>query len=279
VLHKVVTRSEVCSVANVRRVAAMLDLDPDAYADNGVLPRGWQFILLGADTRRSMLRDDGFPGLGLPVPDLGLPCLLLGGRTVAFNTDIPIGAGIVRESRIVGVEKKGTESSPMAVVSVRHDLRLRGEVAPAVVETQKYVLLARRGSSAGKAGETQWSDVVASKTVVADDTMLLQYSALGFNSHKIHVDRDYAREVEGYPDLVVNGGLTTLLLTEFLRAELNLVPLAITTRHHAPLFSGRAIRMTAERVAESWRLRACDGSGRVCAEMQVEEQTGSGHGL
>ncbi|MCP6135008.1 hypothetical protein NL393_38110, partial [Klebsiella pneumoniae] len=50
-----------------------------------------------------------------------------------------------------------------------------------------------------------------------DDTLLFQYSALGFNSHKIHLDRDYARTVEGFPDLVVNGGLTALLLTEYLR--------------------------------------------------------------
>ena len=57
-------------------------------------------------------------------------------------------------------------------------------------------------------------------------------SALGFNSHKIHIDRAYARDVEGLPDLVVNGGLATLLLTEFLRVELGLSPDAHDDQAH-----------------------------------------------
>jgi 3-methylfumaryl-CoA hydratase len=64
-----VSRTEACSLAAVRRVAAMLGLDPDAWQEGDPLPRGWQFILLGADTPRGALRGDGFPGLGVPLPD------------------------------------------------------------------------------------------------------------------------------------------------------------------------------------------------------------------
>jgi 3-methylfumaryl-CoA hydratase len=278
-LGKSVTRSEVCSVSSVRRVAAMLDLDPDAYVEGGLLPRGWQFFLLGADTRRSMLRDDGFPGLGVPMPDLGLPWLLLGGRTVAYHADIPIGAQVRRTSSIVSLARKGTDASPMSVVSVRHELCvLEGENA-AVVETQTYLLLTKRGATSGKGATLQWTDVIGRKTVVPDDTMLFQYSALGFNSHKIHIDRCYSRDIEGYTDLVVNGGLTTLLLTEFLRTEMGITPRTLATRHHAPLFSGRDVQLTAERVAQKWRLRACNDSGLLCVEMEVEAQTGGEHGL
>ena len=65
-------RTEICSIASVRRVAAMLDLEPDTYSEDTPLPRGWQFILMAADTRRSSLRADGFPGLGVTMPDLGI---------------------------------------------------------------------------------------------------------------------------------------------------------------------------------------------------------------
>ncbi len=63
-----IDRVESCSPSAVRRVAAMLDLDPDTFPGDGLLPRGWQFFLMGADTRRSALRADGFPGLGVPCP-------------------------------------------------------------------------------------------------------------------------------------------------------------------------------------------------------------------
>lgn len=75
---EVATRTEICSIAMVRRVAAMLDLNPDDFELGHTLPKGWQFILMAADTKRSQLRADGFPGLGVPMPDLGLPRLMLG---------------------------------------------------------------------------------------------------------------------------------------------------------------------------------------------------------
>jgi 3-methylfumaryl-CoA hydratase len=106
--HDRVIRHEACSLATVRRVAAMLDQDPDIWSEGDVLPRGWQFILLGADTRRSALRQDGFPGLGVPLPDLGLPRLLLGGRPVRYEGDIQIGTTLRRESRVEKLSRKET---------------------------------------------------------------------------------------------------------------------------------------------------------------------------
>jgi 3-methylfumaryl-CoA hydratase len=214
-----VERQENCSLASVRRVAAMLDLDCDNFAEGAPLPRGWQFVLLAADTRRSALRSDGFPGLGVPMPDLGLPRLMLGGRTVLFRADIPIGAALRRTSALQSLRRKAGDAGPMAIVTLVHELRIGGQDDPALVETQTYLLL-----PAHKASGEEVSDVVAAPvdaehvaTAVPDETLLFQYSALGFNSHRIHLDRSHAREVEGFPDLVVNGGLATLLLTEFLR--------------------------------------------------------------
>jgi hydroxyacyl-ACP dehydratase HTD2-like protein with hotdog domain len=84
---------------------------------------------------------------------------------------------------------------------------------------------------------------ITMKRIVPDETLLFQYSALGFNSHKIHLDRTFARETEAFPDLVVNGGLATLLLTEFLRLELKGAFTSLTAKHVAPLFCGRPISL------------------------------------
>jgi 3-methylfumaryl-CoA hydratase len=267
-----VLRDEFCSLASVRRVAAMLDLDPDGFHANDPLPRGWQFILMGADTRRSALRADGFPGLGVPMPDLGLPRLLLGGRSVTYTSDIPIGSRVTRTSAVESLKRKTSESGTMAIATIRHELAVAGRAQPSLVETQTYLLLpARNGPSvddvAGREVEV-WAS--QTKTVVPDETILFQYSALGFNSHKIHIDRSHARHVEGFPDLVVNGGLATLFLTEFLR-ELAVTPVAAKVRHVVPLYCGRPITLAADPdpAGTSWRLKAYDHRNVLAVEMEV----------
>ena len=263
-----VSRTETCSLAAVRRVAAMLDLDPDIWREGDPLPRGWQFILLGADTARGALRSDGFPGLGVPIPDLGLPRLLIGGRSVRFLGEIPIGVTLHRESRIDAISRKETARGPMAVVTVAHDLHLTGVVGPVLAETQTYILLgAQPGGSPAPVTPAGSVPLEGTRTVVPDDTLLFQYSALGFNSHRIHLDRAFVREVEGFPDLVVNGGLTTLLLTEHLRTAFGVAPAALDARYLAPLFCGRPVTLAAERQAGSWALRAFDSTGRLAVEV------------
>ncbi|WP_310462956.1 hypothetical protein [Sphaerotilus sp.] len=268
-----VQREETCSLSTVRRVAAMLDLDPEEVAAGQALPRGWQFVLLGADTRRSALRGDGFPGLGVPMPDLGLPRLMLGSRTVAFHQDIPVGASVVRSSGIQSLVRKTTASGPMAVVKIAHTLRLAASSEPALVETQTYLLLPPRppGAGAAEAAPAAAPQSAHCKTVVPDETLLFQYSALGFNSHRIHLDRDHARTVEGFPDLVVNGGLCTLLLTEFLRRDLGVTPAALAVRHLAPLYCNRPVVLTADPAGGRWQLRAFDEQNRLAVEMEVDE--------
>jgi 3-methylfumaryl-CoA hydratase len=264
-------RQEVCGVPAVRRVAAMLDLDPDTIAAGDALPRGWQFVLLGADTRRSELRSDGFPGLGIPMPDLGLPRLMLAGRSVSFHADIPIGAAARRVSAMQSLRHKASAAGPMAVVTLVHELHVDGHDSAAIVETQTYLLI-----SAGKAvsNDAQAPSPAPQAehlaTVVPDETLLFQYSALGFNSHRIHIDRSHAREVEGFPDLVVNGGLATLLLTEFLRRDLGVKPSALKARHVAPLYCNRPITLAADRLGQRWHLKAFDERHRLAVDMEVD---------
>jgi 3-methylfumaryl-CoA hydratase len=269
-------RKEFCSIAAVRRVAAMLDLNPDDVVEGAPLPRGWQFILMAADTRRSLLRADGFPGFGVPMPDMGLPRLVLGSRAVAYLMDIPIGACVLRHSCVQSLVEKTTKSGPMVVATIAHELRLGNAAKPALVETQTYLLLpATQGASASN-GSNFSTDMTGYrvKTVVPDETLLFQYSALGFNSHKIHIDRAHARNVEGFPDLVVNGGLATLLLTEFLRSDMGVSLTSFKARHVAPLFCGSPITMVANQIGSGWRLQAYDNRSTLAIDMEVET-----HGL
>jgi len=265
-------RMEVCSVADVRRVAAMLDLPADDVIEAGELPRGWHFFMLGADTRRSELRADGFPGLGVAMPELGLPRLLLGGREVAYRGSLPIGARVIRTSAVQRIARKTSAAGPMAVATITHSLQTESGSEPAVVETQTYLLLPSSSAATPDrpAQSHSFSDTERTKTLVPDETLLFQYSALGFNSHRIHIDRSYARQVEGYPDLVVNGGLSTLLLTEFARTEMQWTPSAVRIRHLKPLFCRYPMTLVASQDGGRCVLKALNEKNVVAVEMEID---------
>jgi 3-methylfumaryl-CoA hydratase len=274
VVEPPIKSNEICSLAMVRRVAAMLDLDTNVFSNGDVLPRGWHFFMLAGETRKSALRQDGFPGLGVPIPDLGLPRLLLGGRMVSYNGDIKIGSEIERTSFVKNITEKTTNSGRMAIVTIQHELRPFSESTPFIVETQTFILLS------GKSVQTTSEKTLAEpshakyqKQIVPDETLLFQYSALGFNSHKIHLDRDYAQNVEGLPDLVVNGGLATLLLTEFMRIDLGLEIKEIKVKHIAPLFCNRKMTLNIEGGETNSQLKIFDDNNKVAVEMDVIHKT------
>jgi 3-methylfumaryl-CoA hydratase len=262
--------NELCSLTMVSRVAAMLDLDNCSFSEGDILPKGWHFFMLAGATRKSELRKDGFPGLGVTIPDLGLPRLLLGGRTVSYNGDIVIGSIVEKTSFIKSIVEKTTHSGPMGIVTIQHELRPISEAKPMITETQTYILLAEN-KSAKQIEKTLCPPIVTKyqKQLTPDETLLFQYSALGFNSHKIHLDRNYTQNIEGLPDLVVNGGLTTLLLTEFIRTNLSLQIANLKVKHIAPLYCNRPLTLTAEEDEMGWKFRVYNDYNEVTVEMDA----------
>jgi 3-methylfumaryl-CoA hydratase len=262
---------EQCSPTMVRRIAAMLDLNTHLFSEGDLLPRGWHFFMLAGETRKSALRLDGFPGLGVPMPELGLPRLLLGGRTVSYHGDIVIGSVLERTSFVKNVTEKANHSGRMAIVTIQHELRPASEPNPVIIETQTYILLdAKKVPAKSEKIVTTLIEAEHQKQVITDETLLFQYSALGFNTHKIHLDRDYARNVEGLPDLVVNGGLTTLLLTEFIRTDLALEITDLKVKHIAPLYCGRNMTLAANRTETGWQLNVFDDQNSIAVAMEIK---------
>ena len=87
--------------------------------------------------------------------------------------------------------------------------------------------------------------------IVADDVLLFRYSALTFNGHRIHYDRPYVTEVEGYPGLIVHGPLIATLLVDLLRVELPAAELrAFEFRAASPLFDTHAFTLCGRREAD-----------------------------
>jgi 3-methylfumaryl-CoA hydratase len=189
---------------------------------------------------------------------------------VSYFGDIIIGSVVEKTSFIKNIVEKTTNSGPMAIVTIQHELRPITASSPAIVETQTYILLS--ASSASKNTENIHSPAIETehqKQITPDETILFQYSALGFNSHKIHLDRGYAQDIEGLPDLVVNGGLSTLFLTEFIRTHLKLEKTDIKVKHIAPLYCNRAMTLTAKKNETNWILYIYDDYNSIAVEAEI----------
>jgi 3-methylfumaryl-CoA hydratase len=255
----------------VRRVAAMLDLSEPQIAKGDPVPLGWHFPLLGARTAARDLRPDRFPGLGINLPRIALPRLVATGRSITFHTPIALEVPLLRSSIVESLVHKETPSGKIATLATRHQIQAADAATPAIEERQTYIFL----SSGYETRIAQpWQGSANARTLGAfapSDTLLFQFSALSFNSHRIHLDRDYTRDVEGYPDLVVNGGITTLLMTEYARNAFGFLAGRIKVSNKAPLFVDRPITFIAEDTATGQKILALDDNGALAAEMELEQ--------
>lgn len=262
---------DVCALPLVRRMAALLDRDPAAFTEGGPLPRGWHVALFNAPTRQSDLRADGAAHLGVTLPDLGLPRLMMGGRRINFSGDIPIGARVNRTSRSGSVTHKTGKSGRFALVDVEHQIRVDGSDKPVVIETNSYVLREAVTDSpvlppSSAALAIPPADVV--RSFVPDETTLFRYSAITDNPHRIHYDLAYARS-EGYPALVVNGTVPTMFLLEMFRAYVGSEPTGWHSRNLAPILCGAPLTLTLTHAGDEWTLRAHGPAGEVALDAKA----------
>jgi 3-methylfumaryl-CoA hydratase len=263
------TVSDVCALPLVRRLAALLDGDPASFRTGDTLPPGWHMILFTPDAPQSALGPDGHPHTGSFLPDLPLPRRMLGGRRTQFLAPIRIGAEVRRVSEITGVEDKQGRSGRLAKVTVRHTIHA-GE--PAVVEEQDilYREAAKPGAAAPEAApEPPRPAPLHSCALTPDPALLFRYSAVTFNAHRIHYDHDYATGQEGYPGLVVNGGLTGLLLLELFKQAAGRPPRETAVRNRRTLICGRPLRLCASPAGAGWSLWVEDEAGRVALEASM----------
>ena len=262
---------DVCALPLVRRMAALLDRNPADFADGDPLPRGWHVALFNPPTRQSELRADGAGHLGVTLPDLGMPRLMMGGRRIDFVGDIPIGARVRRTSRAGAVTHKTGRSGRFALVDVEHRISIDGDDAPVLVETSSYVLREAVGGAPAKAAALPAvaippAEVV--RTVVPDATMLFRYSAITDNPHRIHYDLPYAKS-EGYPALVVNGTIPTMLLLEMFRTHVGDKPTGWQSRNLSPILCDGPLTLTLSGEGNGWMMRAHGPSGEVALEAKA----------
>jgi 3-methylfumaryl-CoA hydratase len=264
---------DVVAAQSLGRLSALLDHDTPPWAATEMPPLGHWLNFL-PDARQSLIGMDGHPLRGdfLPaVPDL--PRRMWAGSRIVFEHPISIGADIQRTSTITHVERKEGRTGSLMFVTIRHDVSVGGIVA--IVEDQDIVYRAAAPVSMSPPPAIAATKDVAvgafRRQVTPSEAMLFRYSALTFNAHRIHYDRDYARECEGYTDLVVHGPLTaTLLMDLFLRHHPGALVRRFAFVGKRPLLLGAPFTLHGTvngAVADLW---ATDSDGHMCMSASVE---------
>ena len=229
---------DVIDPPRARALHAALDLPGRAPGPDDPLPPLWHWLYFWTTLPASALGPDGHPERGGFLPPIDLPRRMWAGSRVSFPRPLPIGRTACKQSTIADVRMTQGRSGPLAFVTVRHEISADGEVC--IVDEQEIVYRAPSAPGAAvRPGKLAPSQSSWQRQWRADPVLLFRYSALTFNGHRIHYDRPYATEVEGYPGLVVHGPLLATLMAELAREHNARVEVsAFEFRAHRPVFDG-----------------------------------------
>lgn len=233
----------------VQAMAATLDLER-APGLGEALPPGWQWMFFNPVVRRSGLGTDGHPQRGGFLPPIELPRRMWAGSRIQYLADLPVDSMATRRSLISKVENKVGKRGSLWFVTVVHTTTCDGKTC--IVEEQDIVYREATPPGTPQPKAEPYAEVAQfGRDFTPDTTLLFRYSALTFNGHRIHYDQSYARDEEGYPDLVVHGPLTATLLQHLALEQGGGKKLAqFDFRGVSPLFVTRGFRLEGKRAAD-----------------------------
>lgn len=261
------------SPSMLRRIAAMLDLDPDAYPRGAILPPHWVSLFAQDTARQGDIGPDGHPEPGVTLPPIPLPRRMGAGRRVRLPGVLRVGDALTKRAEVAAIEPKKARTGTICVLTMRHSYLVRGEV----IAVDEFDAIYREAVPPGtpspvNPGTPAPLDPAWSRAAQVSNALVFRYSAVTWNAHRIHYDADYARDVEGYPALVQNGGLTMQLLLD---AAVENTPghrlAGYTARLTRPIHVGASITLAGGKL-EAGRMRAwvADQDGKLCAEMELD---------
>jgi 3-methylfumaryl-CoA hydratase len=211
------TLRDTVNAAPVRGLNATLDHPALAVEPGLPLPPLWHWLYFLPQHRQSEIGPDGHAKRGGFLPPVPLPRRMWAGSQFEFRAPVRVGDAVERTSTIADVTTKEGRSGKLVFVKVRHELRCNGAADPAIVEFHDIVYREAKKPGDVEPPPTAAPQGVWQRTIVPDDVLLFRYSALTFNGHRIHYDRKYVTEVEGYPGLIVHGPLIATLLMDLVR--------------------------------------------------------------
>lgn len=259
------TRSDVISIAPVAALSACLGYERTRARAGDPLPTGWHWLFFQDVIPTANLAVDGHAQRGGFLPPVPLPRRMWAGSRLRCVAPLIVGSGVSRVSTIQSVEQKRGRNGDLVFVTVLQQIYCQDSV---LLEEEQDLVYREKSSGSARSNPATLSPVAQwCEEVCPDSVLLFRYSALTFNSHRIHYDRDYAMHVEGYDGLVVQGPLTATLLLELLHRELPSAHIAsFRFRAVRPLLADAILHLQGRRDEQEVRLWALDAKGDLAME-------------
>jgi 3-methylfumaryl-CoA hydratase len=271
-LGRKITEEDVAAAAPLRCMAATFDRGEPLPGPGEPVPPGWHLVYFPDLTRRSGLGEDGLPLERGVLPQMPLPRRMYAGTTLTFHADIRVGDALRRETEFTDVQlRRGSTGALILATQTRRIFTPRGL---ALIEDTHSVF--REAVPTGTKSGIPQTDAPPEgmtwrRTITPDPVSLFRYSALTFNPHRIHYDRPYAMETEGYPGLIVHGPFSQQCLLDLLRDSQPQRIGSFTMRARAPLFDIAPFtvvgRLLDDNAAE---LFALTPQGRIAVQAQAK---------
>ena len=260
-------RTDVVTSTPVAALAATLDRDGVEARPGMAIPPLWHWLYFTPLARQSDIGPDGHAKRGGFLPPVPLPRRMFAGGRFEFRAPLRIGDEVERVSRIKDVSVKEGRSGTLVFVTVSHEISNASGIA--LYEEHDIVYRENpRPDAPVQKPQPAPTGAAFSREIVPDPVLLFRYSALTFNSHRIHYDRTYVTQVEGYPGLIVHGPLIASLLMDLLERQVRGDRVgAFSFRAVRPLFDIHHFtvngRMESDGRAALW---ACDHEGWLAME-------------
>lgn len=247
-------------------LAVMDDPVPERAAGE-LAPLAIHWCLAPATLPMSALGPDGHPRRGGLLPPVPLPHRMWAGGQIYLRGRFRVGDVVTRRSAVRDVVQKTGRSGALCFVTVDHTF-----IGPeGVVLVERHDIVYRQSRTPGapepvvpQAPVAQWS-----RQITADPVLLFRYSAITFNGHRIHYDRDFAIASESYSGLVVHGPLQATMMLEFAASLKGSPPAMFDFRGISPLIDGAPFTVNAAEDADGLRLWTASATGRLCMQAQA----------
>lgn len=227
-------------------LAALLDSDNiEASVDRPLPPTG-HWLYFNKPAPQKELGADGHPVKGGFLPPVALPRRMRAGSRIQYLRTLRIGEHVKKITKILNVTEKTGRNGALTLLTLSHTYE--GRFGTSLIEEQDIIYreMSRTKEARSHVPAPDHGQKIGSTSV--DEIMLFRYSALTFNSHRIHYDRPYTEDIEGYPGLVVHGPLTATLIAEAFRARHPEAKInTYEYRAISPLFCGDEISVFADK--------------------------------
>jgi 3-methylfumaryl-CoA hydratase len=262
-------RKETLLPEPARALGALLGVPVPDLADGGGLPLLWHWVYLLDRPAQADLGPDGHPlrGTLTSSPGPGRRRMWAGGR-VRTSGQLRCGEAAAKRSRVLSVQEKQGRTGPLTFIAVEHQILQGGGV---VIDEQQDIVYREAVPPAGQAPAPAGEGPVVRPAdgewaIEVSPSLLFRFSALTYNAHRIHYDRDYARQAEGYPGLLTHGPLQALAMAEAARtAGYHDEHLTFEYRLTSPLFDFQGMVVSAAREQDAMVTAVRDIYGRQTA--------------